>query len=469
MNSNLHPTLPILIVDDEQDALQSYKSLLKFNGYNNLILCQDSRKAMSLINTNGISVIILDLNMPGVTGNELLESINEKFPEIPVIIISAVEKIEIAVQCMRHGAFDYMTKPVEKSHLFFSINRALEVYELKAELLSLRQRVLSRKLQNPDAFSDIISNNEKIKAIFRYIEAVCGSSKPILITGESGVGKEMFARSVYKAKQYSGEFVPVNVAGLDENMFADSLFGHMRGAFTGADSQRPGLVKQAENGILFLDEIGDLDFKSQVKLLRLLQEREYTPLGSDIVKSTNTQIIAATNVNLEEKVEQNLFRRDLYYRLATHHIHIPPLRERSDDLPLLIEYFINEASRFLNKKVAHTPPELKLLLSNYSFPGNIRELQSMIFDAVARHENGIFSLQYFREYIENKTGKRAAEIKENTEGSPVMFGERFPSLKEVEEFLIKEAMERADGNQTIASQLLGISQSTLSRRFKPKE
>lgn len=471
MNITKNPQLPILIIEDEEDALQSYKSLLRYNGFDNLILCNDGSQVVQLLATINVSVIILDLNMPKVTGQELLSHLNQFYPEIPVIVITAVDKIETAVYCMKLGAFDYMIKPVEKSHLYACINRALEIHELKQEVMLLKKQVLSRELRNPEHFSEIVTCNETMKSIFKYIEAIAISSKPVLITGESGTEKELIARAIYKQSELQGEFVPVNIAGLDEMMFSDTLFGHTKGAFTGADSVRQGLIRNAENGILFLDEIGDMDLKSQVKLLRLLQEKEYSPLGSDMPRQCSARIIAATNANIEGRPEENTFRKDLFHRLAIHHIHIPPLRERLDDLPLLTESFFEEASQALNKKKPAIPRELRILLSTYSFPGNVRELQSMIFDAMVRHDHGMLSLDYFREYIQKKTGKSEAieAVQDQENDCSIHFGERFPTLKEVEDFIISQAMKKSDGNQSIAAQLLGISQSTLSRRFKPRD
>ncbi len=468
MDTQRHPALPILIIDDEDDVLQSYKLLLRYNGFDNLILCKESQGVAAILEDTEVSTIMLDLNMPNTSGYDILAHINEKHPGIPVIVVTAIDKVDSVVLCMKKGAFDYITKPVEKDQLLLSINRALEYFDLKAEVMSLSKRILSRKPHNPELFSEIITNNENMKSIFRYIEAIAASKKPVLITGESGTGKEMIARVIYKQKNLSGKFIPLNVAGLDDNVFSDTLFGHVKGAFTGADTARSGLIQQAEDGILFLDEIGDLDMRSQVKLLRLLQEKEYAPLGSDTLRSTNAQIIAATNVDLENMVENSVFRKDLFYRLATHRIHLPSLRERMDDLPLLIDHFVNDACISMNKKVPSIPKELRILLKNYTFPGNIREIQSMIFDAVARNQTETLSLSSFRDYIQNKTGKGISEMRLEDDKAPISFENTFPTLREVEEYLIKEAMERSEGNQSIAAQLLGISQSTLSRRFKNK-
>ena len=301
--------------------------------------------------------------------------------------------------------------------------------------------------------------------IFRYIEAVAGSPKCVLITGESGTGKELFAKAVHSAGILNGKFVPVNAAGLDDTVFSDTLFGHKRGAFTGADRDRKGLIEQASGGTLFLDEIGDLENSSQIKLLRLLQEGEYYQLGADSPNTAKIRIIAATNADLSEKVEKGLFRKDLYYRMIAHHIEIPPLRERIEDIPELVSLFITEASKSMSRKNPTLPAEIYTLLKTYHYPGNIRELQSIIFDAVSRHRSGILSLALFKDYF-SKHGGLKPEIN-NVVGSDSLINFNitpFPTLKAVQDCLITEALQRADGNQSIASRLLGISQSTLSRR-----
>jgi transcriptional regulator with PAS, ATPase and Fis domain len=306
-----------------------------------------------------------------------------------------------------------------------------------------------------------------MRAIFKYIEAISRTPLPVLVTGETGVGKELIANAIHKLSGRPGEIVSLNVAGVDDNLFSDTLFGHKKGAFTGADTERRGLIEQAERGTLFLDEIGDLSIESQVKLLRLIQDRKYFPLGSDMAKLSDVRIICATNRNIDSMKEGNSFRKDLYYRLQTHHIHIPPLKERKSDIPLLINHFMEKAALQLNKKKPTAPKELYTLLSNYSFPGNIRELEGIIFDAVSVHTSGVMSLIPIRE----KIYRDEEMVSDSTVVEELIFPDELPTLKEAEDALIKEALKRADGNQNIAAELLGLSRRALNNRLtrKPEE
>ena len=251
-------------------------------------------------------------------------------------------------------------------------------------------------------------------------------------------------------------------------MFSDTLFGHKKGAYTGADQSREGLIARATKGTLFLDEIGDLNESSQIKLLRLIQEREYYPVGSDVPRKSDARIVLATNRDLQKEIAAGRFRNDLYYRLCTHQVHIPPLRERMEDLPLLIEHFLADAAHSLNKKKPTPPPELVTILSNYQFPGNVRELEAMIYDAVARHTGGVLSLDRFRSLIgEERTGQRQPPLATGESADPLerMFG-HFPTIREMEDHLIAEAMRRAKDNQGIAATLLGVTRQTLNKRLR---
>lgn len=455
----------ILVVDDDLVTSELYATVLRAHDLDNLIICMDSRRVMEQLKANRVSVILLDLNMPHISGQELLPEITAQFPEVPVIIITGEEKVDTAVQCMKIGAFDFMTKPVEQARLITAVNHALKIRELQDEVHILSTGDGAQQIKNPDAFSEIVTRSPQMQKLFRYMEAVAGSPKAVLITGESGTGKELVARVMHRLSGNKGSFVPVNVSGLDDTMFSDTLFGHRRGAFTGADTNRPGLIEQASGGTLFLDEIGDLEMGPQVKLLRLLQEREYYPLGHDKPLATDARIIAATNADLNERQKEGTFRKDLYYRLMAHHVHLPPLRHRLEDIPALVSRFLDETSDALKRKKPTVPKELYTLLATYRFPGNIRELQSMIYDAMSRHEGGILSLAVFRAYIEEQTGSTPSEVPITGE-QPLSYGGRFPTLREVEEFLFAEAMEKAGGNQSIAARMLGIAQSTLSRRLK---
>jgi DNA-binding NtrC family response regulator len=267
--------------------------------------------------------------------------------------------------------------------------------------------------------------------------------------------------------------VAVNAAGLDDTVLSDTLFGHDKGAYTGADQARKGLVEKASGGTLFLDEIADLEPSSQTKLLRLLQEGEYYPLGSDRVQLSRARVVAATNADLEARQKQGSFRKDLFYRLMTHWVLLPPLRERPEDLPLLVEHFAREAAASFGKPAPEAPPSLILLLRGYSFPGTVRELQSLVYDAVGRLEGDTLSLKPFQEYL-NSRGVQAPPHGEQGDRGPegtrrFSFGEPFPTLREVEAFLIEEALKRSQGNQSLAARMLGLNQSTLSRRLKSGE
>ena len=444
---------------------------MEANNIKNIVDFNDSRKVAPYIASNKPLLVLLDLNMPHISGIEVLKNINESYPDVPVIMITGESKVDMAVECMKTGAFDYLVKPVKNDRLYSVVKHALEIQNLKKEVNQLSSKVLTGQLKNPEAFSTFITQNEKIQSIFKYIEAIAHTPKAVLITGESGTGKEVIARIIHKLSSSDNNFVGVNVAGLDENVFSDTLFGHKKGAYTGADSDRKGLIEQAKEGILFLDEIGDLDNNSQVKLLRLLQEGEYYSLGSDATQKSMANIVAATNADLKKLLEKGKFRNDLYYRLISHHIHIPPLRERADDIPLLIDHFLNESSKSLKKTKPGVPKELYILLSNYYFPGNVRELQSMIYDAISLHDSGILSLTYFKKYLkDNKQNLSGIDLSGRNleEKQRFIFNGPFPTINEVEEFLISEALKKAKGNQSIAANMLGINQSTLSRRLKEK-
>ncbi|MBN1900240.1 sigma-54-dependent Fis family transcriptional regulator [Candidatus Sumerlaeota bacterium] len=467
--AEFHETiLPVLVVDDEAQTLNSCRIVLRSSGISNVICCQDSQRVMDILSQHDVGVILLDLSMPHLSGTDLLPLIREEFPAIPVIIVTGANDVDVAVKCMKMGCFDYMVKPLEKSRLISGVKRALDLRELERENKLLKNRILSKRIERPDVFSEIISHNAKMLSIFQYIEAIARTSQPVLITGETGVGKELMARAIHALSLLKGHFVAVNVSGLDDNLFADTLFGHKKGAYTGAMEAREGLVERASGGTLFLDEIGDLSLASQVKLLRMIQECEYLPLGSDIVKHSSVRIIVATNQDLQDLMNRGRFRKDLYYRLQIHHVHIPPLRERMEDLPLLLERFIEESSKNLGKKKPMQNPDILTLLSRYDFPGNIRELQSIVFDAVSKNASGILSLEVFKERVKKDRIPEGGETEqpEKSPDAPMESFGKFPSLKEATHSFILEAMKQSGGNQTMAARLLGISQQALSRRLK---
>jgi DNA-binding NtrC family response regulator len=466
------PSKPVLLVDDEENFLFSASFILNADGITNTVQCQDSRKVMPLLSKQDFSAILLDIMMPHKSGKELLLEINRDYPGLPIIMSTAINEVDTAVECMKCGAFDYLVKPIDDARLISSIRRAIELSNLRNENILLKRYLLSDEVEHPEAFNEIITQNSAMRSIFQYAEAIAGTSMPVLITGETGVGKELIAKAIHTLSDRKGPFVPVNVAGVDDQLFSDTLFGHRKGAFTGANQDRKGLIEQAAGGTLFLDEIGDLSIESQVKLLRLLQEGKYLPLGADAPKHTDARIIVATNQNLDELQQMGKFRKDLYYRLQTHHIHIPPLHKRQDDIKILVDHFLNKAAKALAKKTPSPPRELYILLENYSYPGNVRELESMIFDAVSRHKSGILSMDSFKEKTSIKEEAQipspAIEDKSDKKGS-VFFNDRLPTLKEAEQSLIDEALKRADGNQTIAAQLLGLTRRALNNRLSRRK
>jgi DNA-binding NtrC family response regulator len=464
MSSKLYPDYPVLIVDDEMHVVESQVSVLKANGITNLMSTTDSREVIHLLQSNEVEGILLDLRMPYISGEDLLSHIRDDFPHVPVIIVTGTNEIDVAVKCMRTGAFDYMVKPVEESRLVSGVMRAIELRELKREYGDLRKRLLSDRLSNPDAFRRIITQDRKMQSIFLYVESIAKTDETVLIIGETGVGKELIAKTLHELSRPDKPFLAVNVAGLDDTMFSDSLFGHKKGAYTGAAESRKGFLQQASGGTILLDEIGDLSPVSQVKLLRLLETHEYYPLGSDLAMETDARVIVSTNKNLNEAVGTGGFRKDLYYRLSTHEIRLPPLRERKKDLSLLVNHFMEEASQKLSKKKLAVPPELLPLLAAYDFPGNIRELRSMIFDAVSRQSEKMLPLKSFREAM----GRDAQLLSREQREELIIFKERLPTLAQANDILIAEALRRAKGVKSTAAMLLGISPQALGKRLNRK-
>lgn len=459
-----NPQDPILIIDDEESILLSIDTILQLAGMNNVITCSDSRKAMALVEQCSPSVVLLDLNMPHVNGEAIIEQLTAFHPRVPIIVITGRIDAETAVDCMKSGASDYIVKPVEEERLLTAVKKGLRA---TAQLFAGDKNEQGNMLKKPEAFAAIVTASPKLYSIFAYIESIAATGQPLLIKGETGTGKELIARATHASSGRPGEFVAVNVAGLDDNVFSDTLFGHTRGAFTGADTDRPGLIEKAAGGTLFLDEIGDLTSASQVKLLRLLQENEYLPLGSDTLRRSSARIITSTHVDLWEKQANGQFREDLHYRLRTHRLRVPPLRERKEDLPPLIDHFLAAAARTLNKPRPKVPGELVTLLETYPCPGNVRELQAMIFDAMAQHKNGILSLTAFREHIARIRRIDEKHLPRMIEsGLAFSAKEPLPSIKQATRMLIEEAMTRANNNQSIAASLLGISQQALSKRLK---
>ena len=462
-----YPENPILLVDDEPHALTSFQVALRSCGIDNTVTCNDSRQISSLLETDNFDLILLDLVMPYLTGDEILQFIFSNYPDIPVIMVSGTNDVEKVVECMRNGAFDYLLKPVDMQRIEPTIRRALEIRQLRRENMLLQNRFLDTDLKNPEAFSEIITHSQKMTTIFQYCEAISPGPYPVLITGETGTGKELIARAVHRLSGRNGEFVAVNVAGLDDNVFSDTLFGHVKGAFTGADNNRAGLVEKANGGTLFLDEIGDMTEETQIKILRLLEQREYLPLGTDIARPSNARIVVASHRDINELQKKSLFRTDLYFRLKKHHIHLPALRNKQEDIEPLLNFFLSQSCRELGKNNPSYKQEVIDLLKSYSFPGNIRELQSLVIDAVSSHRSGPLNAASFLGNLDKQSLSTVhPSNKPPVSRSPLAGLDRLPTLKESSSNLITEAMRRCDNNQRAAAKMLGITPQALNQRLK---
>ena len=462
MQEGVYPITPVVLVDDDPSALKGLCRTLKAAGIGNLVDLQDSRTVLQMLERREAAVLLLDLNMPHLSGEQLLPAIRSRHPDLPVIVVTGDDTVATAVECIKLGAFDYLVKPPESTKLVTTIRRAIEMRELQEEQRRLSSRFMSDELEQPEAFSRIVTRNARMRSIFRYMETIAPTTRPVLISGETGVGKELFAEALHRLSGRKGPHVPVNIASFDEAMLSGALFGHRKGAFTGADQGQEGLVAAAAQGTLFLDEIGELSPGCQVKLLRLLESGEYLPLGSSAVKRSEARIVVATNRDLERAVAAGGFRKDLYYRLRSHRIHIPPLRERRDDLPVLVDHLVRRAARELGRDAPAVPPELVARLEACAFPGNVRELEAILYDAVSRDGTG--------RLLPSSLGEEGEapdlELRVEAGGRRIIFPQELPSVKQVTDQLIEEALRRSGGNQTRAARQIGITQQALSNRLK---
>lgn len=458
----------VVLIDDEQSELDAYSFLLHSMGVKKIHTIQDSSKVLEQIEQIPAPIIFLDLNMPGKSGKEVLRELKEKWPQIPVIICTANSEIETAVECLKLGAHDYLVKPINMNSFGSALRNAMEISDLRTELLTLKGLSFpSRPFGEHPVFKQIITQNPAMNAIFNYIESIAPSGQPVLILGETGTGKELLAKAVHDASGYQGEYVAIDVSGLDDTLFSDTLFGHAKGAYTGATGERSGLLETAVGGTIFLDEVGDLSEVSQVKLLRVLQEGIYYPLGSDKPKTSRARIIAATNRPQTSLTGQERgFRRDLYYRLSTHLIKVPPLRERREDLPLLVNHLISEAAENMGKERPQISRQALQLLLKHPFAGNIRELKTYIYDAVARCQDDEIPANLIWERLSGtELDLSAPSARHGTAPLEKIFG-HFPTLEELVEYSINQALEATDNNQTQAAKLLGISKQALNKRLK---
>jgi DNA-binding NtrC family response regulator len=372
--------------------------------------------------------------------------------------------MDTAVRCMGKGAYDYVVKGSDPERLVSSVRRALESARKAQGIEALRERMQSVNLRHPAAFEALVTTSELMRSLFRFIEAVAGTDEPLLVQGETGTGKELLAHAIHLSSQSSGPFVATNLGGLDDFMVSDTLFGHTKGAYTGADEVRKGLVSTAAGGTLFLDEIGDMSPASQVKLLRFLEHREYFPLGSDVPRRSDARIVAATNRDLEQLAEEGKFRRDLYFRLATYRVLLPPLRERPEDIGVLAEHLLSKLSQGREQWVLTSGALHRL--SRHSFPGNVRELRGLLMRAKVSTVGPVID----RHHIEQLLGASSPNDQHSdTLAPPLAFPSRLPTIRQAVEELITEALRRTGGQQNLAAGLLGITPQALSKRLKKPE
>ncbi len=460
----------VILVDDEQSELEAYSFLLESMGIKNITAVSDSRNLLAVLEDRHPSIVFLDLNMPHKPGKAVLAELRETYPQTPVIICTANSDIEMAVECLKLGAHDYLVKPINLETFGSALRNALEISSLRNEVMTLKGLSFHKQLQHPAHFSRIITKNHMMISLFHYIESIAASGQPVLITGETGSGKELFAKAIHDVCGGSGEFVAVDVSGLDDTLFSDTLFGHRKGAYTSAEKDRTGLIERADLGTLFLDEIGDLNKTSQVKLLRLLQEGVYYPLGDDHPKKCRARIVAATNKGINHLAGlADGLRIDLYYRLSTHLIQIPPLRERLEDIPLLVVYLANQAAKSMGKNIATVSKSLLDILETLPFPGNVRELKTYIYDAVAQcHSDALAEHNIIDRLRAGQTLVDQAPSSALPISLESIFGQ-LPTLVELTEYAVQKALEAANHNQSEAAKVLGISKQALNKRLKKRK
>jgi DNA-binding NtrC family response regulator len=456
---------PILLVDDASEVLLLLKTFLLNEGFSNVITCDDSQRALAQFKSEEFGLAVIDLNMPRLSGKELLKAFSIMKPHVPVIVVTADSQIETAIECMKNGAVDYLTKPISIKRFIVSVMRALELRTLDEELKLLEGSSDVKRIIQAPHIPAIITQDSAMLTLLQYVDVVAKSRQPVLITGETGVGKELVAQAIHTLSGRKGGFVTVNIAGLDDQMFSDTLFGHRRGAFTGALTDRDGLIMKAADGTIFLDEIGEMNELSQLKLLRLLQENEYYQLGSDKPLKSSARLVVATNRNLWQRMNAGQFRKDLYYRLCTHQVMVPPLRKRTGDIPLLLDHYIEQSAKELGKDKPSYRRELVDFLVTYTFPGNIRELQSLVHDSVNRATTPWLSTSLLQEVIACGREPEMSEQSEITPGTESITFPSFPTLKYAESYLINRALELAGNNQGTAARMLGITRQALNNRM----
>ncbi len=448
---------PILIVDDDPGFLLTIKEILISAGMPEPALVSDSRQVMDLVATHRFKFVLLDLLMPHISGMELLRQIKDESFDTECVIVTASDDIETAVNAMKEGAYDYLSKPVQYEKLLILIQRALERYCLRQGLSLYEQKNTIEDLTDQAAFSDMVATDHAIVRVLRQVEMVAPTDYSVVITGESGTGKEKLARKIHQLSRRSdGPFVALNMGAVSDTLFTDELFGHTKGAYTGAAKDRKGFIESARGGTLFLDEITDLDINLQAGLLRVIQEKEYYRVGSSKSRDMDVRILVATNRDIFKEIKEKRFREDLFHRLNMFHIDIPPLRERPGDILPLARLFLSEFASETNKQIDDISSELSDFLMQQDFNGNIRELKNMIASAVLREKGASLSLSAIGQAQAEASSKSAGDVVDKSSWT----------LAKVEEEHILKVLEKTGDNRTRAAKILGIGRKTLLRKLK---
>lgn len=439
----------ILVIDDEENIRNGLETNFEMEDYN-VRTASNGKTALELLEKGDIDLVVTDLRMDGISGEEIVRHVATKMPGIPVIVLTGHGSIDAAVDAMKNGAFDFLTKPLNLDHLNQIVKRALE-----GRNLSLEHNRLQKELDGVQSFDHMIGKSPEMQKVFNMVKKVASSRASVLITGESGVGKELVANAIHNLSgRKESPLIKVHLAAVNENLIESELFGHEKGAFTGATTLQKGVFELAHGGTIFLDEIGEINQSTQVKILRVLQERTFERVGGEQSINVDVRIVAATNRNLEEEVKLGRFREDLFYRLNVIHIHVPPLRERKDDIPLLIDAFLKKFSTENQKKVIRIEQRAKTLLFNYDWPGNIRQLQNCIESAVVICNGDEITMEDLPPSITNAVFDETIPI-------PVGI-----SLEEAEKTIIVQNLAANNGNKTKTAEILGIERKTLHRKLE---
>jgi DNA-binding NtrC family response regulator len=452
----------VLVVDDSPEIRISMAEVLKSRGFS-VETASDGQEAMEILDNRFFDIVLTDLAMPRKTGMDLLKYLTEASPETICIIITGFGSVQGAVEALKLGAYDYLCKPIKPDEVMILIDKALEIREIRRENVSLR-----RELKNRYGFENIVGNSKPMQEVFGLIEKVADTESTILITGESGTGKELIAHAIhYASDRRDRPFIPVNCAAIPEELLESELFGHEKGAFTHAIKTRIGRFELANNGTIFLDEIGEMSPSLQVKLLRVLQERKFERVGGVNTISVDIRIVAATNMDLEAAVKDGKFREDLYYRLNVIPIHVPPLRERRSDIPLLIKHFLKKFCKGKRQCVEGLTDEAMEILTYYEWPGNVRELENIIERLVILTSGNVITRNDLPEpIIKNAAGSFISAASGGTFEMPDEGMSLSKAVEELEKRLILQALEKTGGVKNRAAKLLQMNRTTLIEKMK---